>query len=218
MVDKTKAPNVSDWMDLCDPAYKGKTSMRLRRTILLATAFSMGKDPFALYAKPDEYKKMLDEVAEKLIACKPNIKAYWTGGTDLEALMIAGEVVASETWDSTAFKLFSRNPNIVYVPPKTGALTWIDTFVIPRKGEADEAAYKWINFVLQPEIVTLMSASTGAIAAVKDGTTLLPPDKKVAVEAAFDAEDLANLKFFANIPPGIEEMEGKVLERIQTAN
>ena len=62
MVDVTKAPDVKSWADLCDPAYAGKTSMRLRRTILLGTAFAMGKDPFALYADPDEYQKMLDEV------------------------------------------------------------------------------------------------------------------------------------------------------------
>lgn len=218
MADKSKAPDVKSWADLCDPKYAGKTSMRLRRTILLGTAFGMGKDPFALYADPAAYQEMLDEVEEKLIACKSNVKAYWEGGTDLEALMLSGEVVASETWDSTAFKLFGQNQNIVYVPPETGALTWIDTFAIPAKGEADDAAYKWINFVLLPENIPAMSASTGAIAAVKDGMSLMPDDKKAALEAAFDDEDLANLKFFANIPPGIEDMEGKTLERIQAAS
>jgi spermidine/putrescine transport system substrate-binding protein len=218
MADVTKAPDAKSWADLCDPQYKGRTSMRLRRTILLGTAFALGKDPFALYADPAAYQEMLDEVEEVLIACKSNIKTYWEGGTDLEALMLSGEVILSETWDSTAYKLYSENPNIVFVPPETGALTWIDTFAIPAKGEADDAAYKWINFVLQPEIVTLMSASTGAISAVKNGTALLPDDKRAAVEAAFDAEDLANLKFFANIPPGIEDMEGKTLERIQAAS
>src|SRR3546814_6888195 len=87
--------------------------------------------------------------------------------------------------DSTAYKLYNQNPNIVFVPPSTGALAWIDTFVLPRKGEADEAAYKWINFVLQPEIVKLMSASTGGTAAVKGGRDLLPEDKKAAFNAAF---------------------------------
>lgn len=217
MVDKTKAPDVKGWADLCDPKYKGKTSMRLRRTILLGTAFGMGKDPFALYANPAEYKKMLDDVEKKLIACKANVRAYWQGGSDLEAMMLAGEVVATEAWDSTAFKLFGQNNNIVFVPPATGALAWIDTFAIPAKGAADEAAYKWINFVMQPEIVTMMSDSTGAIAAVPNGTELLPAAKKAAVAAAFTPKDLQNLKFFANIPPGIEDMEGKVLERIQAA-
>ncbi len=218
MADITKAPDVKGWDDLCNPAYAGRTSMRMRRTILLGTSFAMGKNPFELYGDPAAYEQMLDEVTAKLIECKSNVKAYWQGGDDLAALMLSGEVIVSETWDSTAFKLYSENPDIQYIPPETGALAWIDTFAIPAKGEADDAAYKWINFVLRPDIVTMMSASTGAIAAVKDGISLLPDDKRAAVEVAFDEADIANLKFFANIPPGIEDMEGKALERIQAAN
>jgi spermidine/putrescine transport system substrate-binding protein len=218
VVDMTKAADVDSWDDLCNPAYAGKTSMRLRRTILLGTAFAMGKDPFALYADKDAYQKMLDEVGEKLIACKHNVKAYWEGGNDLEAMMLSGEVVASEAWDQTAFKLTTQNPNLKYVPPATGALTWIDTFTIPAKGEADDAAYKWINFTMRPDIVPLMSASTGSISAVKGGLELLPANLKSVVTAAFDKDDIANLKYFANIPSGIEDMEGKVLDRIQAAN
>lgn len=217
MVDKSKAPNVKNWADLCDPQYKGRTSMRLRRTILLGMAYSMGKDPFAAYGDLGEYQKILDEVSEKLIACKDNLKTYWKAGDDLSALMLSGEVIASETWDSTAYKLYAQNPNIVFVPPATGALAWIDTFAMPRKGEADDAAYKWINFVMQPEIVTLMSAKSGAIVAVKDGISMMPDDKKAAVQAAFTADDISNLKFFANIPPGLEDMEGKALEKIKAA-
>jgi len=217
MADKSMAPDFAGWDDLCDPKYKGKTSMRLKRTILLGTAFAMGEDPFAAYADLDKYQGILDKVADKLISCKENIKAYWKGGDDLSALMLSGEIVASETWDSTAYKLFAENENIVFVPPSTGALAWIDTFALPRKGKADDAAYKWINFVMQPENVKLMSASTGAIAAVKGGKDLLPDDKKAAVSAAFSDEDIANLKFFANIPPGVEDMEGKTLEKIKAA-
>ncbi|QIE47121.1 extracellular solute-binding protein [Pseudohalocynthiibacter aestuariivivens] len=217
MKNKKEAPDFNGWDDLCDPAYQGKTSMRLKRTILLGTAFAMGKDPFAAYADLDEYQNILDEVAEKLIECKSNIKAYWKGGDDLSAMMLSGEIVASETWDSTAYRLFAQNPDIVFVPPETGALAWIDTFAIPRKGKADDAAYKWINFVLEPENVTIMSGSTGAIASVKGAKDLLPEDKKMAVNAAFTDADIDNLKFFANIPPGVEDMEGKTLEKIKAA-
>lgn len=217
MANKSMAADINGWDDLCDPKYAGKTSMRLRRTILLGTAFSMGHDPFAAYDDLDKYQEILDEVAEKLIDCKSNIKAYWKGGDDLSAMMLSGEIVASETWDSTAYRLFSENSDIVFIPPETGALAWIDTFALPRKGKADDAAYKWINFVLEPENVTLMSASTGAIASVKGAQDLLPADKKAAVQAAFSPEDVANLKFFANIPPGVEDMEGKTLEKIKAA-
>ena len=132
--------------------------------------------------------------------------------------MLSGEVVLSETWDSTAFKLYSENQDIHFIPPETGALAWIDTFAIPRGGEADDAAYKWINFVTKPENVKIMSASTGALAAVPDAMSLLPDDKRAAVEAGFTEADMDNLKFFANIPPGIEDMEGLALERIKAAS
>lgn len=218
MVDKTKAGEVRDWLDLCDKKYEGRTSMRLKRTILVGTAFALGKDPFSAYSNLDEYKKILDEVADTLIACKSNIKAYWQGGDDLSALMLSGEVVAAETWDSTAFKLYSQNQNIVYVPPKSGALGWIDTFTLPRKGKADDAAYKWINFVYRPEIVTKLSGSTGSIIAVKNGIDLLPDSVRAAVQGAFTKEDLANIRFAAQIQPGVEDLEGKTLERIKAAN
>lgn len=217
MAEKSKAPEFKGWGDLCDPKYKGRTSMRLKRTILLGTAFAMGEDPFAAYSDLTKYQALLDKVADKLIACKANIKAYWKAGDDLSAMMLSGEIVASETWDSTAYKLYAQNKNIVFVPPATGALAWIDTFALPRKGKADEAAYKWINFVLRPENVSIMSASTGSMAAVKGAKDLLPADKKAAVNAAFTASDIDNLKFFANIPPGVEDMEGKTLEKIKAA-
>lgn len=217
MVNVKQAPEAAGWGDLCDPKYAGRTSMRLRRTILLGTAFSMGVNPFDLYADKAAYQDMLDKVTQKLIDCKKIVKTYWTGGDDLSALMLSGEVALSETWDSTAFKIYAENPDIVFVPPATGALAWIDTFAMPRGGEADDAAYKWINFVLRPENVKIMSASTGAIAAVPDGIALMPDDKRAAIEAAFDKADIDNLKFFANIPPGIEDMEGLALERIKAA-
>lgn len=218
MVDKSKAPEIKNWSDLCDAKYKGRTSMRLRRTILLGMAYSMGIDPFAAYGDLSKYQQILDKVTDNLIACKDNVKTYWKAADDLSALMLSGEIVASETWDSTAYKLYSQNHNIVFVPPATGALAWIDTFALPRKGEADDAAYKWINFVMQPDIVPLMSDKSGAVMAVKDGIAKMPEDKRAAVQAAFKPEDIANLKFFANIPPGLEKLEGKALEKIQAAS
>lgn len=217
MADKTKAPDLKSWSDLCDPQYKGRTSMKMTRTILLGTAFGMGEDPFAAYSDLDKYQGILDQVTDKLIACKDNVKAYWSAPDDLMAMMLSGEVVASETWDSTAYRLYAENPDIVFVPPETGALAWIDTFALPAKGKADDAAYKWIAFVMQPEIVEMISGSSGAISAVKGGKGMLPADKKAAVNAAFTDADIANLKFFVNIPPGVEDMEGKALEKIKAA-
>lgn len=217
MVDKTKAPDLKDWSDLCDPKYKGRTSMRLARTILVGSAFSMGEDPYAAYSDLKKYQQIMDKVAAKLIECKDNVKAYWKGGDDLSAMMLSGEAIASDTWDSTAYKLFNQNSNIVYVPPKSGTVGWIDSFALPKKGRADDAAYKWINFVMRPEIAAIMGAKTGAVTAVKGGIDLMPDDKKAAIKAAFTDAHIANIKWAAVILPGVEDIEGKTLERIKAA-
>jgi spermidine/putrescine transport system substrate-binding protein len=218
IVNISKAPNVKGWSDLCDPQYKGRVSMRLKRALLLGMAFDAGKDPFTAYHDPAAYQAILDELEPKLAACKANVKTYWTGADDLSSLMLSGEVVVSDAWDSTAFKLYNQNPNIRFIPTRTGALAWIDTFTIPAKGEADDAAYKWINFVMQPEIVTMISESTGSIGAVKDSIALMPEGSRAAVAAAFDDAALANLKFMPSVPAGLEDMEGKVLDRIKAAS
>lgn len=217
VVDKTKAPDIKRWTDLCEPEYKGKVSMRLRRIILLGTAFAMGYDPFAAYSNKDKYRDIMQHVQKKLIACKDNVRAYWHGGDQLVRLMMSGEVIASGTWSSTADRLHALDSKFVFVPPKSGALAWIDTFTLPKNGKADDAAYKWINFVMQPDIEKIIAAHCGGTPAVKHGMDLMPPADREALETAFSKQDMKNLKFFPNVPPGIEDIEGKVLDNIKAA-
>ena len=63
----------------------------------------------------------------------------------------SGEVSVAMGWDNGGWKLNAENADIDFVAPKSGALGWIDTFVIPAKAKNVEAAYQWINFILQPE-------------------------------------------------------------------
>jgi len=214
VVDRSKAPDIKNFADLCKPEYKGKVSMRLKRTALLGMAFSDGQDPFAAYSDPKKYQEIIDQAAAKLAECKPNVKAYWSGSDDLLNMIRSGEVVASEAWDSTGFKLNSENPSINFVAPATGALGWIDTFAIPAKGEADDAAYKWINFVMRPEIAAQIVEASGSFSASKGSDALVPEALRKAYQEAFPAEVIANIKWFPTIPAGLEELEGKVLDKV----
>ena len=71
--------------------------------------------------------------------------------------------------------------------------------------------------MMQPEIMSQVSASSGAIGAVKGAIALMPPESRTAVERAFDEAALANLKVMPSVPAGIEDMEGKALDRIKAA-
>lgn len=214
VLDTTQAGDVTDYMDLCNPDYAGKVSYRLRRPVLIAFAFSMGLDPFAAYNDPDAYKAILDQVETKLTECKANVKAYWAGGDEIRNLLASGEVVAAMAWDTGGWSLNAENPNITFVAPTSGALGWIDTFALPSGGENDAAAYKWINFVMRPEISAMITAAAGNFTASKGADELADPTLKARYQASFPPEAVDNINWYPPVPAGLESMEGEVLDRV----
>ena len=214
VVDRSKAPNLKSFADLCDPAYKGRVSMRLKRPALLLMAFADGDDPFAAYGDKAKYEAIIEKAGEKLADCKANVKAYWSGSDDLLNMLRSGEIVASESWDSTGFKLNAENKHINFVPPTAGALGWIDTFALPAKGRADDAAYKWINFVMRPEIAALIVDSSGSFSASKGSDNLVSEKLRKAFQEVFPPAEIAKIKWFPAVPAGLEDMEGKVLDKV----
>lgn len=218
VVNTAMAPNVKDYTDLCADDVAGKVSYRLKRPTLIAFAFSMGMDPFAAYSDPAAYEEIISAVEEKLVSCKGNVKAYWSGGDELMGLLRSGEVTASMAWDTGGWKLNAENADITFIAPTSGALGWIDTFALPRKTKAEDAAYKWINFVMQPEIAAMITASAGNFTASMGADGFADEELKARFQASFPPEAIDNINWYPTVPAGLEEIEGAALDRIQAAN
>lgn len=217
VVNTKKAKQVQDYTDLCDPALADSVSYRLKRPTLIGFAFAMGMDPFAAYNDKDAYGAVLDKVAAELIACKKNVKAYWTGADQLMNLVRSGEIAAAMAWDAGGWKLNSENPDIQFVAPRSGALGWIDTFALPAKGKNDEAAYKWINFVMRPEIAGKITNISSYWTASKGADKHVNEAARKQFAASFPQEAIDNIKWYPTVPPGLEDMESKVLDQIKAA-
>ncbi len=215
IVHDSVADQVKDFADLCKPELAGRVSYRLRRPILIGMAFSMGEDPFAAYADMPRYEQIMQKVEQQLVACKPNVKAYWSGGDELINLVASGEVVAAKGWDAGGWKLQAENPAIHFVAPSSGALGWIDTFVLPRRGRNDDAAYQWINFVMRPDIAARITESAGNFTASKGSEEFVNEQLKASFQDSFDQQALDNIKWYPPVPPGLEAFEGRILDRIQ---
>ncbi len=209
---------VKDYTDLCDPALEGKVSYRLKRPTLIGFAFAMGEDPFAAYGDEAKYKDIMAKVEAKLTECKANVKTYWGGGDELMNLLRSGEVTASMAWDTGGWKLNDDNADITFVAPASGALGWIDTFVLPAKGQADDVAYEWINFVMQPEISAMITAAAGNFTASAGADEFAEDSLKAKYQASFPQAAVDNIKWYPPVPAGLETIEGEVLDRVQAAN
>jgi spermidine/putrescine transport system substrate-binding protein len=214
----TKETPVADYPDLCRPYLKGKSSIRLRRPILIAFAFAAGKDPFALYADPKAYGALMDQVGDTLIACKGNLKFFFDNKDQLLNGFRSGEIWAAAMWDTGGWTLNRENPDIRYIVPRSGALGWLDTFALPARGKNDAAAYAWINFTMRPENAARVIKSVGNFSAAKGTAPFVDPRLKAQFVASFPDSALKNIHWYPAIPPGLEEIDGRVLDRLKAAD
>ncbi len=218
VVNTKEAPDADSWKALLDTKYKGRISYRLKRPTLIAMGFALGYDPFKLYADPKAYKEMLDKIADTLIQAKPLVKNYWANGDALLQSMRSSEVYVAMAWDNGGWKLHADNPAIDFKAPKEGALGWIDTFAIPAKAENVAAAYKWINFIMQPKNAAYFTSEEKCGTASKDANQYVAPEVRANFERSFPESTIANIKWYPPVPAQLESMEGKTLDKIKAAN
>ncbi len=215
VVNKAKAPDIKDFKDLLNPKYLGRVSYRLKRPTLIGMGYSLGYKPFDLYGDPAKYQSFLDNMEKVLILGKPAVKTYWDNGDQLLQLLRSEEVWAASAWEQAGWKLHAENPNIDYLAPASGALAWVDTFAIPAKSENVSGAYKWINFMLKAENAAFFTNRETYGTASKDAVKFLNPEIAANFTRGLPPEVLAKINWYPTVPVGIEEMEGKTLDKIK---
>lgn len=91
----------------------------------------------------------IEAAYQKLLELKPSIAAFRTFGW--EDQLISGDLAACMTYSTLGNLLPKDNPQLTYVIPQSGSSVWTDTVAIPASAPNLEAAYAWINYVLDPE-------------------------------------------------------------------
>jgi spermidine/putrescine transport system substrate-binding protein len=217
VVNSKFASSAGDYSDLLNAMYKGRISYRLKRPTLIALAFAMGENPFAKYSDAMAYQKLMEKVGQAMIDAKPFVKNYWTNGDALLESMRSGEVYVAMAWDGAGWKLHGENPNIDFRAPRSGALGWIDTFAIPAKAKNVNAAYEWINFILKPENAAYFTNDQKYATASAGANQFLEASVRGNFERSFPMKAIANIKWYPPVPAKLEEIEGKILDKVKAA-
>ncbi|HLO50339.1 MAG TPA: spermidine/putrescine ABC transporter substrate-binding protein, partial [Kamptonema sp.] len=119
---------------------------------------------------PDEVKKAY----EKLAQLKPNLASFTTDAWRPQIL--AGDLMVAMCFSSDANEVIPENNKLQYVVPKSGSSLWTDTLVIPKSAPNPEAAYKWINFMLQGDIAASIIERLSFATPSEEAFELLPPE------------------------------------------
>jgi putative spermidine/putrescine transport system substrate-binding protein/spermidine/putrescine transport system substrate-binding protein len=154
-----KAPE--SWGDLWDPKLKGKISVwdDLSTVYMAAQVLGFDKpDPLAIYNLSDE---QLEQVKQKLIALKPNIRKIWTTGGELTNLFQGQEIVAAMGWPLMTNQLRKINFPIGETIPREGTTGWIDHLMITSASENKELAYQFLNYMTAAQTQKQLSDVTG---------------------------------------------------------
>ncbi|MFD2174025.1 spermidine/putrescine ABC transporter substrate-binding protein [Rhodobacter lacus] len=139
--DLTAAP--ASWSDLLAPSAEvsGKTTMLATERWLLAAGFLAEG-----YSVNETDLAKLEQTRDRLIAAKKTLLAY--DDTTFYSKLVSGEAVLVQAWDGWCNYGITENNQIKYVIPKEGSDLWVDTMVILKSSEHKDAAYAFVNAML----------------------------------------------------------------------
>lgn len=118
----------------------------------------------------------LEAAYQKLLELKPALAGFKTYGW--EDQLIGGDLAISMTYSTLGNTLPKDNPQLVYVIPKSGTSIWTDTLAVPAAAPNVEAAYAWINFILEPENAVFAATQLKLATPNKAAFEKLPADFK----------------------------------------
>lgn len=147
----------------------------------------------------------IEAAYERMLELRPHIAAFRTTGFESEIL--AGDLSVAMSYSSDAIELTLEGDNIEFVIPASGSSLWTDTMAIPVEAPNPDAAYQWINFLLEPDVaraaVERLYFATANQAAyellpdeIRNNPDLYPSDDILARSEGIQSIDLASNDLF----------------------
>ncbi|MEG3921462.1 spermidine/putrescine ABC transporter substrate-binding protein [Microcoleus sp. T3_A4] len=173
-----------DW----DYLWQHKQELAKRMTLASDVREVMGAALRMLgYSLNSTNQDQVKQAYEKLVELKPAIASFTTDAWRPQ--MLTGDLKIAMCYSSDANEVISDNDKLKYVVPKSGSSLWTDTLVIPQGAPNPEAAYKWINFLLQADVAASLVERLSFSTPSEDAFSLLTPEVREN-EILFPSEDI----------------------------
>lgn len=212
--NKTKVPSdlkFEKWDDLWDT--------RLENNILLIDGARemMG---IALQSEGnsvnDTNEVDLNLAEKKLELLHKNIKAI--NSDEKKMLMINNEAWVSVVFSGDASAIMTENENMVYSVPKEGTNLWFDNIVIPKTSKNEDAAYKFINFMLRPENAAQNAKFIGYATPNEKAKELLPEDVTSDEQFYPDLSSIKKAEVYEDLSPAMLQLYNDLFLKFKINN
>lgn len=161
--------SIKKWSDLWEKRFYNKLLLlddtrEIFSMALLSLGYSANdKDPEHIKAAFLRLKKLMQ-----------NIKVF--SSDSVVSIITDEDATAGMAWNGDTFKASRENPHVRFVLPEEGFIIWVDNFSIPKNAPHKDAAYKFINFILRPDIAKETALATHFSTANLGAFKLLPAD------------------------------------------
>lgn len=168
---KQLAKPPEDWQYL----WQNRENLARRMTLLNDVREVMGAALRMLgYSLNSQNEEELKKAYKKLLELKPSIASFTTDAWRPQIL--TGDLKVAMSYSSDAQEVIEENSDLQYIVPRSGSSLWIDTLVIPKSAPNPIAAYKWINFMMQPDIGAEVCQRLNFAPPSEAAFKLLPPE------------------------------------------
>ena len=134
------------WLDLLQPS----DDLAKKTTMLSTDRWLLGAGQLAKgYSVNETDAGKMAEVRDLLIEAKRTLLAY--DDTTFYSKLVSGEAELVQAWDGWCNYGIGENSDIKYIIPREGSDLWVDTMVILKNSEHKDAAYAFVNYMLEEQ-------------------------------------------------------------------
>lgn len=161
--------DIKGYKDLWDPSLKDSIALTANyRVINGITQLSMGE------SMNEEDVDVIKKTGERLLELAPNVRLIQDDNT--QNALLNGEASVGFLYTSQVTQALAENPDLEVVYPEEGLGFGIMNMFIPEKAPNQEAAYKFIDYILEPEVAAKCFDSIGYYSTNEAADELVNPD------------------------------------------
>ena len=158
----------------------------------------------------------LNLAEKKLELLHKNVKAI--NADEKKMLMINNEAWVSVVFSGDASAIMTENENMVYSVPKEGTNLWFDNIVIPKTSKNEDAAYKFINFMLRPENAAQNAKFIGYATPNEKAKELLPEEVTSDEQFYPDLSSIEKAEVYEDLSPAMLQLYNDLFLKFKINN
>lgn len=132
-----------------------------------------------------EDTEVLKKARDALIAAKPDWISMDYGATEK---LSNNDWAASVNWNGSSMRARVANPDVAYGYPREGYPLFMDSVALLKDAQNVEEAYKFLDFIMQPENAAMISAFARYANGIAGSEAFMPEDMKTAPEVVIPEE------------------------------